>query len=134
MVNDTEVTQVPEDVRDAIKAKEAFAGFLKTEAWLYLAAWIEDQVRQRGDQVVLKPLENILEVTQQEFTKGEMAFGRTILTFPETLLTTAQETIDDYNAKKEQDDGEAEDETEGLDAPDGDTSGGTAYSGDADPD
>jgi hypothetical protein len=132
MVNDTEVTQVPEDVRDAIRVKEAFSGFLQTEAWLYLAAWIEDQVRQRGDAVILKPLENILEATQQEFTKGEMAFGRTMLAFPKTLLGTAQETIDDYNAKKEQDDGEAEDESEGLEFPDGDTGGGTAYSGDGD--
>lgn len=127
MVNASEVERPPENVRDAIKVKDAFAGFLQTEAWLYLASWIEEQVRTRGDAVMLKPLENILEVTRQEFTKGEMAFGRTVLAFPETLITTAQETIDEYNARKEEDDGEEE---EGLDTGDGDAAGGTAYAED----
>ena len=124
----SETEMVPEDVRDAIKVKNAFSGFCNTEGWKLLVAWIEDQVRMRGDDVILKPLENILEATKQEFTKGEMAFGRTVLAFPETLLTTAQETINEYNAIKEEDDGEERDDG------DGDTLDGTAYGGGGDED
>lgn len=125
---------IPEDVRDAIKVKNAFDGFLKTEAWEYLAAWIEDQVKSRYDAVVLHPLDNLLEVTKQEYIKGELAFGRTVLAFPKAILGTAQETINDYNTKKEEDDGKEESEGEGVEFLDGDTGGGTAYSNDGDSD
>jgi hypothetical protein len=92
---------------NAQEQKRALQGLLESKGWSILRATLEEQVKLRTDDLILRPSSEIEGgYVQLEFMKGEIAGIRTVLATAEALLSEASQLVEDKltEQKEESDD------------------------------
>lgn len=86
-----------EDVLPAREAalvdKRIARDLTKSEGWVRLQEFVEEQVHLRTDRLVLEPITDQSK-DMGNFIRGEIAFGRMLLTYVRQMAETADATLD----------------------------------------
>ena len=83
-----------DDPQKARDAKDAMRTLLQSPGWDLLSQWINTQITARRNKTELVPLESLLDIGKQEYMRGEIGFGRTILDAPTAILEAAELEIE----------------------------------------
>lgn len=71
----------------------ACRSFLESKAGAGLLKMLDGQITTRTQELILKPLDNILEAVQVEYAKGEIAGLMLARNYPELYLGTLEEEL-----------------------------------------
>lgn len=84
-------------VEEALQLIEQFQTLQRSTGWKSLEKQLDDQIKLRYNEVVLKPLDSINDATRVEFMKGEIAGLRLALELPAKIIEGARGTLDLLN-------------------------------------
>lgn len=90
-----------DELSAAIRSKRAAELLLKTEGWVYLLEFINTGIDLRM-KTILEPLHSTDDAPRQEFMKGVMYGMKMIREWPQLVVETANELIEQENTQKEE--------------------------------
>ena len=82
---------------EAFRHKEQMKALVEMPGWKLLVAAAEVQVRNRRNDVMMKPAENI---TAQEFEKGTVQGIELFMKLPEILLENSKAVLEAYDKEQ----------------------------------